>query len=118
MPAELFGAWPKISECLPNRTVQSCHNLCRRRFNPDNYSGKWTQDEENILKKLIEKHGTFWKEIAAQYNLEVEENRKRTPSNLKDKWKQLGAENYAIRNRGPWSLNEALNLFNLVCKAT
>ena len=21
MPAELFGAWPKISECLPNRTV-------------------------------------------------------------------------------------------------
>jgi len=50
MPTELFGAWPKIAECLPNRTVQSCHNLCRRRFNPENYSGKWTSEEENLLK--------------------------------------------------------------------
>ena len=38
--------WCKIAEALPNRSVQSIHNFCRRRFNPDNYSGKWTQEEE------------------------------------------------------------------------
>jgi len=30
----------------------------------------------------------------------------------------MGAENYLMRNKGPWSLLEALTLFNLVCKAT
>jgi hypothetical protein len=30
----------------------------------------------------------------------------------------MGAENYFMRNKGPWSLLEALTLFNLVCKAT
>lgn len=44
LPPELYGAWPKIAECLPNRTVQSCHNLSRRRFNQDNYGGKWTKE--------------------------------------------------------------------------
>ena len=118
MPGELFGAWPKIAECLPKRTVQSCHNLCRRRFNPENYNGKWTNEEEELLRKLVATIGTFWKEIAEKYNFEIEEDRKRTPNNLKDKWKQMGAENYLMRNRGPWSLLEALTLFNLVCKAT
>ena len=61
--------------------------MCRRRFNPENYSGKWTPEEEDILRRLVEKNGTFWKEIGEQYNQEVEENRKRTSGNLKDKWK-------------------------------
>lgn len=46
LPKELFGAWPKIAEVLPDRTVQACHNVCRRRFNPSNYAGPWTKEEE------------------------------------------------------------------------
>lgn len=30
----------------------------------------------------------------------------------------MGADNYFSRNRGPWSLEEGLKMFNLVCKAT
>lgn len=30
----------------------------------------------------------------------------------------MGADNYFSRNRGPWSLEESLTMFNLVCKAT
>ena len=30
----------------------------------------------------------------------------------------MGADNYFSRNRGPWSLDESLTMFNLVCKAT
>ena len=43
--------WPKIAECLPNRSVQSIHNFCHRVLNPFNYKGAWTHEEE---KKLIE----------------------------------------------------------------
>ena len=31
---EKRGAWCKIAESLPNRSVQSIHNFCKRRFNP------------------------------------------------------------------------------------
>ena len=37
---------------------------------------------------------------------------------MKDKWKQMGAENFASRLKGPWSLEEALQMFRLVCTAT
>jgi hypothetical protein len=45
------SVWPKISECLPDRSVQSIHNFCHRVLNPYNYKGAWTAAEE---KKLIE----------------------------------------------------------------
>lgn len=106
LPLGFYGAWPQIAECLPNRSVQACHNLCRRRFNPDNYQGKWTQGEEDFLRELVAKNGTLWQVIAAEFNRDS--GTTRTPTNLKDKWKQMGAENYAARLRGPWSLQEAL----------
>lgn len=46
MTEEMKGAWCSIAEYLPYRSVQSIHNLCRRKFNPNNYSGKWNEDEE------------------------------------------------------------------------
>ncbi len=46
---ELRGAWCKIAESLPKRSVQSCHNFCRRKFNPNNYNGKWSKEEEDFL---------------------------------------------------------------------
>ena len=30
----------------------------------------------------------------------------------------MGADNYFNRNKGPWTLEESLQMFNLVCKAT
>ena len=47
--AERMGAWSKISEALPLRPVKSCHNLAKRLFNPLNYKGHWTTDEEQQL---------------------------------------------------------------------
>ena len=43
--------WPKISECLPERTVQSIHNFCHRSLNPYNYKGNWSDEEVNNLIK-------------------------------------------------------------------
>lgn len=104
LPKELFGAWPKIAESLPERTVQSCHNLCRRRFNPENYGGKWSADEESQLRTLVAEKGTAWKEVAQLFNSTNPSSRKRTSGNIKDKWKQMGAESAVKRLVGPWSL--------------
>jgi hypothetical protein len=43
--------WPKISECLPERSVQSIHNFCHRSLNPYNYKGNWADEE---VTKLIQ----------------------------------------------------------------
>ena len=111
---ELKGAWCKIAEALPDRSVQSCHNFCRRKFNPNNYNGKWTREEEEILLKLVHEIGHAWKEIAHALNAKYANDEDlghrfgRTPENIKDKWKQLGGENSDLRQKGPWSLEEAL----------
>ena len=45
-------------------------------------------------------------------------SRTRTAGNVKDKFKQLGGEHAVQRNVGPWSIQEALMLVQLVIKAT
>lgn len=65
--------------------MQSCHNLCRRKFNPNNYHGNWTKEEEKILQGLISVHGKSWKTIAEK--LVEMGGRERTAGNVKDKYK-------------------------------
>ena len=117
MPKEQYGAWPKIAECLPDRSVQACHNLCKRRFNPDNYGGRWTQEEEGLLLEYVNRFGESWKRIADELN-DLGSVNKRTATNVKDKYKSLGSTSSNTRNIGPWSIKEAIQLFNTVCLAT
>jgi hypothetical protein len=49
--------WPKIAECLPNRSVQSIHNFCHRKYHPNNYKGVWSSQEEKDLLNLVKEHG-------------------------------------------------------------
>jgi len=89
---ETRGAWTKIAEALPDRTVQSCHNLIRNRFHPGNYKGRWTEEEEKELLALVEEKGRKWQEIAEELG--------RTPTNVRDKYKSLGEENHEDRKKG------------------
>jgi hypothetical protein len=77
--------WPKIAECLPNRSVQSVHNFCHRKYHPNNYKGAWSSQEEKDLLTLVKEHGKKWTLIASKME--------RTPTNVKDKYKELGGEN-------------------------
>ena len=83
--------WPAISECLPNRSVQSIHNFCHRKYHPNNYKGYWTSQEEKDLLTLVKEHGKKWVLIAAKMD--------RTPNNVKDKYKELGEENNDLRTK-------------------
>lgn len=117
--AEYKKAWCKVAEALPTRSVQSIHNFCRRRFNPDNYSGKWSQQEEEALLDLTQQLGHQWKTIARVLNDQFNsESRARTAENVKDKFKQMGAENAALRVVGKWTLAEEIQLIQSIEKAT
>ena len=80
--------WPVISECLPNRSVQSIHNFCHRKYHPNNYKGVWTSEEEKNLLTLVKEYGKKWTIIAEKLD--------RTSVNVKDKYKELGGENYNL----------------------
>lgn len=119
LDSDLKKGWCKIAECLPNRSVQSIHNFCRRRFNPENYSGKWTPQEVTALKGLVQTLGHQWKMIAKALNDQFfAETRSRTAENVKDKYKQIGGDNCENRIVGEWKLEETLTLIKLIEKAT
>lgn len=103
--SENKNAWITISECLPNRSVQSCHNLIKRHFNPSNYQGKWTEEQTNELIDLVEQHGRKWDKIAKILG--------RTPTNVRDKYKNIGEEKHDRRVK-PWNLFELITLIRLI----
>jgi hypothetical protein len=107
IPPLFKKAWPRISEVLPNRSVQSCHNVIRRRFNPNNYRGKWSDSEEIMLINLVEKFGREWEKIAIQLS--------RTATNVRDKYKALGEHNHHHRkNNTKWSVEETVKLIRFI----
>jgi len=50
--------------------------------------------------------GKEWKKIADILG--------RTPTNIRDKWRELGGDNYLERRKDEWSLEEIINLLKLV----
>lgn len=86
------GAWSQIASVLPNRSVQSCHNHCRRKFNPFNYKSIWSEEDEILLVDYVKKYGNEWESIGRMLG--------RTALNVRDKYKQLGGVNSHLRVRG------------------
>jgi len=76
------GIWTEIAECLPNRSILSIYNAAKRKFNPKNYRGKWSKMETDKLIELVSSEGHKWKKIGEILD--------RTPTNIKDKWKEIG----------------------------
>jgi hypothetical protein len=102
------GAWSSIASVLPNRSVQSCHNHCRRKFNPYNYRGAWSEDEVELLLNYVKKHGREWEKIGQMIG--------RTGLNVRDKYKEIGGKNNTFRKRSKWTVQETISLIKYVEK--
>jgi hypothetical protein len=85
------NAWVEISAVLPNRKVQSCHAVCKRKFNPNNYKGKWTEEEIDFMTDYVESKGRLWEAIGKILG--------RTALNVRDKFKEIGEENHTFRQK-------------------
>jgi hypothetical protein len=94
------GAWPTIASVLPDRSVQACHNHCRRKFNPYNYKGPWTEDEVQMLLTYVDKYGKEWEKIAGMIG--------RTALNVRDKYKEIGGKNSSLRKISKWTAEETI----------
>lgn len=65
------SAWKEISEGLPNRSVESCIEIARNRFNP-NHESPWTESQKKQLPELVSEKGKKWKIIAEQLSKSVQ----------------------------------------------
>ncbi|CAD8074894.1 unnamed protein product [Paramecium primaurelia] len=100
-------AWLQIAKVLPERSVDSVYKFIKARFNPDNYQGHWTKEEEQHLLQLINQFGRNYTQISKIIN--------RTPQNIRDKYRQLGDHNHELREL-VWTLGEAVHLLRLISK--
>jgi hypothetical protein len=99
--------WEFISSKLPHRTLQSIKSFCQRRFNPNNYRGKWTEKEVSYLIDLVNKHGCKWQKLSQFID--------RTPTNIRDKWRSIGDCNFKERSHQKvWSVHDILKLIRLI----
>jgi hypothetical protein len=101
--------WCKIAEDFPDRRVQDVQTMCKRRFNPNNYKGKWTEEEERQFVKLVESEGHAWRKIGDILG--------RTDTNCRDKWRELGGRSRPKKTAAEWSIGDSLKLIQLIQKA-
>ncbi len=99
-----------LSTALPNRSPESCYKYLKRNFNSLNRKGKWTEEEVDKLKSLVEKYGRKWTMISKEL--------KRSSDNCYDKFRELGDENLEERIKGIWKFAEVVELLKLIEKMT
>ncbi|KAL9013054.1 MAG: hypothetical protein Q9173_002227 [Seirophora scorigena] len=102
---EVTRLYMAIHDELPYRTRQSVIRFCRRRFHNFVARGKWTEEDDNLLRDAIAKKGTSWKAVGAMIE--------RFPEDCRDRYR-----NYLIsgknRNTDSWSHEEIRNLVKAV----
>ncbi len=58
--------WVKIAKEMLDRTDNQCNQHYKRTLNPAIKHGKWTKEEDEQLKSLVDQHGEKWAEIAKE----------------------------------------------------
>eukprot|EP00793_Prasinoderma_coloniale_P000286 PRCOL_00005270-RA len=104
--SKTVGAWGQLAEGVPGRCAKACLQRAQRKFDQFNYKGKWTKEEEERLRKFVEKSSgrPSWVVIGAQ----LERNEKA----VANKWREIKlGEN---RKKGRWSEDEKTKLEQLV----
>eukprot|EP01022_Parablepharisma_sp_SALTPOND_P026515 TRINITY_DN64309_c1_g1_i1.p1 TRINITY_DN64309_c1_g1~~TRINITY_DN64309_c1_g1_i1.p1 ORF type:complete len:634 (+),score=67.82 TRINITY_DN64309_c1_g1_i1:3460-5361(+) len=57
--------WKKIAEALPGRTDVQCLHRWQKVLNPELVKGPWTEEEDNLVLRLVAEHGPQkWTSIA------------------------------------------------------
>ncbi|KAI3693601.1 hypothetical protein L1987_76548 [Smallanthus sonchifolius] len=49
--------WKKIAEPIPGRSDVQCLHRWQKVLNPNLFKGPWTKEEDDCIRKLVEKHG-------------------------------------------------------------
>ena len=71
--------WSSIQDACPSRPRKKLIGWCRQRFHNFAGRGTWTQEQDDELADLIEKHGKKWSFIGGLIN--------RYPMDARDRWR-------------------------------
>lgn len=103
--------WTKLASLSTiNRTVKSIRDYIIRTVDNRNMKGSWTTSDEEKLRELVSIHGKKWSLIGKILE--------RTEENVKDKYKEIGGDNYDIRQKTKISLSEAMKIIKYISQYT
>lgn len=103
------GCWSKIAAALPNRTVRSCFNHCKRTLDSSIRRGKWSAEEIAEMMNQVQKLGTKWRKIGKIIG--------RDENDVRIKYRRIGeSDSSGGRVRREWSPEEDEMLTQLVLK--
>ncbi|RIA96913.1 hypothetical protein C1645_707567 [Glomus cerebriforme] len=68
LAVQLYGdrseRWTKIAACVPGRTNKMCRKRWFHSLDPNLRKGPWTEEEDDLLRKAVEKHNRVWCKVA------------------------------------------------------
>ncbi|CAG8543389.1 15190_t:CDS:2 [Acaulospora morrowiae] len=68
LAVQLYGdrseKWTKIAACVPDRTNKMCRKRWFHSLDPNLRKGPWTLEEDELLRKAVEKHKRVWCKVA------------------------------------------------------
>jgi hypothetical protein len=106
LPENLKGAWRKIYDAMGDRKEKSVYHCAYRlltaKMSNPTHNHKWTIDEEERLKTLVDQYGKCWSKCGFVLN--------RPPWACRDKWRLI-KEDYS---QGTWKAEEDARLMELV----
>ncbi|KAH7278444.1 hypothetical protein KP509_38G041200 [Ceratopteris richardii] len=104
---EARDCWTEIKLSLPHRPQQAVRRRARLLLEPGTHLGRWSKEEEALLRRLQNEQGSKWKEMSKILN------RHRTC--IKEKWRSL--KRNGKRGRGGWAQDELQQLSDMVNKS-
>lgn len=101
---DIYGTkqWGIISSFLNGRTPKQCRDRYKNYLEPGFFSGQWTNEEDNLLKKLYEQNGPKWSILSKSFI-------DRSPGAIKNRWKY-----FLCRQKSDSSANDNSNEFKKI----
>ena len=56
--------WAEVAKQITGRSGQQCAQRWRHKVNPNIRKDKWTEEEDELLLELYQRHGNAWAEIS------------------------------------------------------
>lgn len=101
--------WSEITAAVPQRPIIAVYHHVRRAFHPKKQQGKWTPEEDNLLKQAVVDLGQQWEKVSERVG--------RMSSDCRDRYRNHIA-NRELRVTGPWSKEEEDELTRIVTEMT
>ena len=74
--------WSEISKHLPGRNTKQCRDRYSNYLSPNLTNQIWSNEEDQLLEKLVNQHGTKWVYLSQFFN-------GRSGNNLKNRWHKV-----------------------------